>query len=308
MSERAIIDRLRQLFPRIGDDAAVVGNQVITTDMLVEGVDFTRAIPLPLIARKSLAVNLSDLAAMGARPSHAVVALATPEESDVEPFMTAIAEAAKQYGIEIVGGDLSRAPQLIVAITAIGIAERPLLRSGAKPGDRVYISRPLGASAVGLALMQRWSSIEPPESLGFAERELAQSAIRRHADPDPEVQLGIALAAIREVTSCIDVSDGLSTDLHHLCAASGVGAEIERQRIPVFADLPAHAAALGVNVRDAVLHGGEELALLFTASLREGDLSTRAGRPVYNIGRITEGRDVKVDGELFEARGWDHFA
>jgi thiamine-monophosphate kinase len=308
MSERATIDRLRRLFPRIGDDAAIVGNQVITTDMLIEGVDFTRAIPLALIARKSLAVNLSDLAAMGARPSHAVVALATSDESDVEPFMSAIADAAKQHGIEIVGGDLSRAPQLIVSVAAIGIAERPLLRSGAKAGDRIYVSRPLGASAVGLALVQRWSSVEPPDTLPFATRELAQSAIRRHVDPEPELQLGIALAAIREVTSCIDVSDGLSTDLHHLCAASGVGADIERGRIPVFQDLPAHAPALGVNVRDAVLHGGEEFALLFTSSLREGDLSTRAGRPVYNIGKIVEGRDVRLDGEVLEPRGWDHFA
>lgn len=307
MSERETIERLRKLFPRIGDDAAVVGNQVITTDMLIEGVDFTRAVPLQLIARKSLVANLSDLAAMGARPSHAVVSLATRDESDVEPFMVAIAETAARYGIEIVGGDLSGAPQLIVSITAVGIADRPLLRSGARPGDRIYVSRPLGASAAGLEMLQRWSSMDPPSDLGYSARELAQSAIRRHVDPEPELQLGIVLAGIREVTACIDISDGLSTDLHHLCRESGVGAEVERARIPVFADLPAHAQALGVNVRNAVLHGGEEYALMFTSSLREGDLSTRAGRPVYNIGKIVEQREVKLDGELLEARGWDHF-
>jgi thiamine-monophosphate kinase len=308
VSENDTLERLRKLFPRIGDDAAVIGNQVITTDMLIEGVDFTRAVPLHLIARKSLAANLSDLAAMGARPSHAVVSLATRDESEVEPFMMAIAETAKQYGIEIVGGDLSGAPQLIVSIAAVGTTERPLLRSGARPGDRVYVSRPLGASAAGLELIQRWASMDPPADLGYSTRELAQSAIRRHVDPEPEVQLGILLGGIGEVTACIDISDGLSTDLHHLCRASGVGAEIERARIPIFPDLPGHAQALGINVRDAVLHGGEEYALIFTSSLREGELSTRAGRPVYNIGRIVAQREVKLDGELLEARGWDHFA
>ena len=122
----------------------------------------------------------------------------------------------------------------------------------------------------------------------------------------------MALARISEVTSCIDVSDGLSTDLHHLCDASECGAEIEKERIPVFPDLPSYGAKFGINVKDAVLHGGEEYALLFTSSLRESDLSTRLGRPVYAIGRITKAREVvlKENGlaRPLEARGWDHFA
>lgn len=308
MNEREILGRLRARFPRIGDDAAIVANQVITTDMLVEGIDFTRQIPLPLIARKSLTVNLSDLAAMGARPAHAVVALAVSDPAEIEPFMEAIAVAAAEYGIDIVGGDLSRGPVLIVTVTAIGIAERPLLRSGARAGHRVYVSRPLGGAAAGLHLMQRWSSVEPPDDLSFAQREFAQSAISRHVDPEPELQLGIALAAIEETGACIDISDGLSTDLHHLCDASSLGAEIDRERIPVFADLVSHGAAFGINVRDAVLHGGEEFALLFTSSLRESELSSRLGRPVYNVGRMVAERGVRIDGQPLEARGWDHFA
>ena len=308
MSENDLVERLRRLFPRVGDDAAVVGDEVITTDILIEGIDFTRAIPLRFIARKSLAVNLSDLAAMGAQPKYAVVALATDKEELVEPFMQAMAEASAEHRVEIVGGDLSRAEKIIVSIAAVGTAQRPLLRSTAKPGDRIYVSRPLGGAAAGLALLSRWNSLEPPEALGFARREFAEAAIRRHVDPEPEVALGMKLATMGEVHACIDISDGLSTDLHHLCDASRVGAEIERERIPVFADLMSHAAALQIDVRSAVLNGGEELALLFTSTLRESELSARASRPVYAIGRIVEERGVRMDGQPLPAAGWDHFA
>ncbi|MDQ6800722.1 MAG: thiamine-phosphate kinase, partial [Acidobacteriota bacterium] len=281
---------------------------VITTDMLVEDVDFTRVVPIEFVARKSLAANLSDLAAMGATPAYAVVALGAPAWLDIPSFMQAMAEAAKMYSIEIVGGDLSRAEKMIVSITAIGRATRPLLRSGAKAGDRVYVSRPLGASAAGLALLKRGWSLEPPPDLPYAQREFAAAIIRRHIDPEPEVALGIALASIEAVTACIDISDGLSTDLHHLCESSGVGAEIERERIPVFQDLRSAGPTLGIDVRNAVLNGGEEFALLFTSTLRESDLSERAGRPVYAIGRITKEKEVRIDGEPLRAGGFDHFA
>ncbi len=308
MNETELVERLRRLFPKIGDDAAVVGDQVITTDMLVEDVDFTRAIPMEFVARKSLAVNLSDLAAMGATPSYAVVALGAPPWLDIEGFMAAMAAAANTYAIEIVGGDLSRAEKLVVSIAAVGRAKRPLLRSGAKAGDRLYVSRPLGASAAGLQLLQRGWSLEPPHDQPYLQREFAAAAIRRHVDPEPEVALGVTLASIDAVTACIDISDGLSTDLHHLCDASGVGAEIERERIPLFPDLVGAGSALGIDVRKAVLHGGEEYALLFTSSLRESDLSTRAGRPVYAIGRIAAEKGVRLDGEPLAAGGYDHFA
>jgi thiamine-monophosphate kinase len=221
-------------------------------------------------------------------------------------MLVAYAEAARQYGVEIIGGDFSRAEKLTISVTAIGrVVTRPLLRSGARPGDRVYVSRPIGGSAAGLALLGR-------DVQAYAQREFIESAIRRQVDPEPELALGVALARIDEVTACIDISDGLSSDLHHLCDASQCGAEIEKERIPVFPDLLAYGAKLGINVKDAVLHGGEEYALLFTSSLRESGLSTRLGRPVYAIGRMTSGREVilKDDGvaQPFQARGWDHFA
>ena len=326
MNEAQLVARVRELFsPRIGDDAAVVpvdsGLQVLTTDMLVEDVDFTRAIPLRSIARKSLAVNLSDLAAMGAAPSCALLALGLPPWTleNADELLTAYAEAAKQYGIEIVGGDFSRAGKLTIAVTAIGrIVTRPLLRSGAKPGDRIYLSRPIGGSGAGFALLSGGAASAATAGkpgaapLGYAEREFVESAIRRHAEPEPELALGVALAAVDEVTSCIDVSDGLSTDLHHLCDASGCGAEIEKERIPVFPELQGYARRFGIDVRKVVLHGGEEYALLFTSSLRESELSTRLKRPVYAIGRMTRelGVLLKEDGiaRPFQARGWDHFA
>jgi thiamine-monophosphate kinase len=317
VSEAQLVAKMRELFSdKIGDDAAIVGDDVVTCDMLVEDVDFTRAIPLPFIARKSLAVNLSDLAAMGAEPRYAVVALGLPPWAmeHIDAFLNALAGAAKEHGIEIVGGDLSRAEKFTISVTAVGrIATRPLLRSGAKPGDRVYLSRPIGGSATGLHLLMNGWSLEgdPPRPTGYAHRELAISAMRRHVDPEPELALGLALAKIAEVTSCIDVSDGLSTDLHHLCEASGYGAEIERERIPIFPDLVNQARALDVRAQEVVLHGGEEYALLFTASLPESQLSARVGRPVYAIGRITREPEVMIREQgvarPLEAAGYDHF-
>ena len=312
MNEAQLVARVRELFsPRIGDDAAVIDNQVLTTDLLIEDVDFTRATPIRFIARKSLAVNLSDLAAMGAAPAYALLSLGLPpwalEQAD--EMLVAYAEAAREYGIEIIGGDFSRAEKLTISVTAIGrIVTRALLRSGARPGDRVYVSRPIGGSATGLIL----SGTPDSQPVGYAHAEFIESAIRRHIDPEPELALGLALARIEEVTSCIDVSDGLSSDLHHLCDASQCGAEIEKERIPVFPDLLSYGARFGINVKDAVLHGGEEYALLFTSSLRESELCVKLGRPVYAIGRITKERGVllKENGiaRPLEARGFDHFA
>jgi thiamine-monophosphate kinase len=301
MSERDLIARIRELFPRAGDDAAVIGSQVITNDVLVENVDFERDVPLRLVARKSLVVNLSDIAAMGGKPRYAIVAIGSPEEEIAATLIEELAAAARENDIEIIGGDLSRAERIFVSITIIGDAAHPILRSGARRGDRIYLSRPIGGSAAGLALLQRGT-----EGADYAEREFIESAKRRHLEPEAEVALGMKLAGI--ATSCIDVSDGLSTDLHHLCDASNVGALIDGDRIPPFPDLPRYGPRLGINVRDAVLHGGEEYALLFTSSLRESELSERVGRPVYAIGRITEERGVRINGEILEARGYDHFA
>lgn len=301
----------------IGDDAAVIGSQVITVDMLVEDVDFISELPLRFAGRKSVAVNLSDLAAMGAEPRYAVVALAAPSEETASAVMAGVAEAAAFHGLRIVGGDLSRADKIVVALTAVGQTERPLLRSGARPGERLFVSRPLGAATAGLTLLGRgWrlddkGQLRGPDGMSYAERELIASLLKRHVDPEPEVALGIALSRSTAVSCCIDISDGLSTDLHRLCEASGCGAEVEKERIPVFPDLIQHAARLEIPLAEAVLHGGEEYALLFTSALRESELSSRLGRPVYAIGRIVAEAGVRLSeggaSSPLPARGWDHF-
>jgi thiamine-monophosphate kinase len=301
VSERDLISRIQELFPRAGDDAAIIGTQLITNDVLVENIDFTRDVPLRFVARKSLVVNLSDIAAMGGRPQYALVAIGSPDESFTATLIEELALAAREHDVEIIGGDLSRSAEIFVSVTMIGEALQPILRSGARRGERIYLSRPIGGSAAGLALLRRGT-----EAAGYAERELIESAKRRHLEPEAEVALGLKLAGI--ATSCIDVSDGLSTDLHHLCEASNVGAAIESERIPVFPDLQRVGPSLGINVREAVLHGGEEYALLFTSSMRESELSAHVGRPVYAIGRIVEERGVRIDGQPLAAGGFDHFA
>lgn len=332
IDEKTIVDRIRASFMGgrarvgIGDDAAVLDlgpGTVVTSDALVENVDFTRAIPPAFIGAKSLAVNLSDLAAMGAAPHSFVATLAAPPwlVERIDELIEGLAEAAGTNDIELVGGDLSGSTLAFVSITAFGTLEgRPLLRSEARPGDRIFVSRPLGGSAAGLELLGRGWAIERSGSVvvppgiraGFEQRAFAEAAIRQHVDPRAERALGPALARLAEVHSCIDVSDGLSTDLRRVCDASGVGAVVEWERIPAFDDLDTIGRSL-VDPDHATLHGGEELALLFTADARESELSAKAGRPVFQIGRIDgETGSVRLEREgvrnELQAGGFDHFA
>lgn len=330
--EDQIIEKIRARFPRtvarigIGDDASVLsldGESIVTNDMLVEGVDFFTTTPIEFVAAKSLAANLSDIAAMGGRPVAFLLALALPRErlEQVDAFIEALAARASRHQVELIGGDLSASEKLVVSITMLGRAgARTLLRSGARAGDRLFVSRPLGASAAGLALLQKgWivranGSVEPPSSLravGYGHRELAESLIRRHVDPEPEVALGVKLGAMDSITACIDLSDGLSTDLRRLCEASGKGAAIDAERLPIFPDLARSGLALGVDGEAAALHGGEDYALLFTSRLRESQLSEQLGSPVYLIGHVTEERGIFLERggsrSPLEERGYDHF-
>lgn len=332
--EETLIEAFRCRFPNfslglgIGDDAALLdveGTLAITNDMLIDGVDFTSSIPIQFVAQKSLAVNLSDLAAMGATPLAFLLALGFPR--DFIPQMTKFADAlalyAQQKKVELIGGDLSAAEKLVISMTAIGKLQKrgALLRSGARLGDRVFLSRPVGAAAAGFELLQAgWKvsvdgTVEPPRGLeraiGYAQRELAQSVIRRHVLPEPEVELGVMLASMGTISSCIDVSDGLSSDLRHLSLASRKGAVIEWERVPAFPDLLTVGRTLGINVERAILHGGEDYALMFTGALREAELSAQLGRPVYAIGRMVEGAEILLerDGKTQQLadEGFDHF-
>lgn len=336
--EQALIGRILAAFDPpgatvrvgIGDDGAVIEGSdplVVTTDLLIENVDFRRSTPLQYVAVKSLAANLSDLAAMGSTPESFLLALGIPAEilGRLDPFITAMAAAAKRWGVFLIGGDLSSAAAMTISITAFGrLAGKggPLLRSGAREGDALYVSRPLGAAAAGLSLLERGWTIDaagtatPPADLpgetGYSQREFAASAIRRQVAPEPEIELGVRLRSAEAASSCIDISDGLSTDLHRICASSNVGAVVEWERVPRFPDLAQIGFSLGIDEEKCVLHGGEELALMFTSRSRESELSRIVGRPVYRIGRITAEPDVLLEttsgSSRFEAAGFDHFA
>jgi thiamine-monophosphate kinase len=335
-AEEALIEGIRNRFPAftrglgIGDDAAILESAdsvVLTTDMLVEDVDFTSATPLRFVAEKSLTANLSDLAAMGSRPNSFLLALGIPRPrlEEMDAFLDALAAQASRYGVDLIGGDLSAADKLTISITALGTlspGNSGLRRSGANAGDRIYLSRPVGASAAGLQLLRNgWTVSEdgsvtsPPGisgAFGYTQKEFAASVIRRHVSPEPETELGIRLSGAGKITSCIDISDGLSSDLHHLCDASGWGALIEWDRIPAFPDLLTVGPTLKISAERAVLHGGEEFALLFTSTERESELSKRLSRPVYAIGRMTEEKGVVLERngkrEALADEGFDHFA
>ncbi|MBW3563262.1 MAG: thiamine-phosphate kinase [Acidobacteria bacterium] len=321
---------LHELFPDhhtpvgIGDDAAVIEiseSLVTTTDTLIEGIDWHADDPVDSIIHRAFTANLSDLAAMGATPHHVLLTLCWPTEhtSELEPLLRVVREQCNMHRVFLVGGDLSSAPIRMISIVANGVLEGrdPLLRQGARLGERIFLSRPVGGAASGLALRSRgWqpghraippAGTKPPWEL----IEMAGSLLRAHLYPSPETALGIRLSSERVASSAIDLSDGLSTDLDRLCKASGSGAQLDWDRIPPFPDLFRYAAGLDLDPRRAVLHGGEEYALLFTSSLTESRLSELCGRPVYWIGSIVEGTGVILkDGPsetILEPEGWDHF-
>jgi thiamine-monophosphate kinase len=263
----------------IGDDAAVLrvraGEQVVvTTDALVEGVHFDFAHETARTAgRRALAANLSDLAAMGARPLGFVMALAAPPGTSVARALgltRGMLDLAVRFGCPLVGGNVARASELSVSITAIGAVPRgrALLRGGARPGDRLFVTGSLGGAAL----------------------ERARRAVRRAGVP--RLAAGAALARLRGVGACIDISDGLVADLRHVCRASRVRARLDVARVPMPRGFAAACARAGLDPLQLALAGGEDYELLFTArgpEARAGALGRKLGVAVAEIGRIEAG-------------------
>jgi thiamine-monophosphate kinase len=314
----AIRERLRDVSDQrvlvgIGDDAAVwqpsrSNRSVVTTDALVEGVHFTReAMRAEDVGHRALAANLSDLAAMGARPVLATIALGFPAGTDPGWILAAydgIAALAKRTRCAIAGGDLTRSPAVVLAITAIGEV-RPSnlkLRSGARPGDVVALTGPLGASRAGLA-----AAVERPELTADPANAGVLAAYRT---PEPRLREGRWLAGSRHVRAMMDSSDGLSTDLSRLCAASGTGAVVEE--IPVDPAARALAERIGADAERWALDGGEDFELLVSIEHRAfAHLANRFrahfGRELLRVGRITEGAGVRLaNGAAIAPSGWDH--
>jgi thiamine-monophosphate kinase len=292
----------------VGDDAAVLtvtpGHRlVVTTDVLVEGLDFTAALSAPEDwGWKAVAVNCSDLAAMGAEPRWLVLALTAPEQTPVptlERIYAGVGEACRRFGIALVGGDVSAGPALSLAATALGEAERPVPRSGARPGDRLAVTGPLGAAAAGLLLLQ---SADPAaaELLGRYPRLAAA-----HRRPEPALAMGLRLARAG-AGAMIDVSDGLAGDVLHLAEASGVGVEIHDAAVPLAPGVTEAAALLGRDPLELALGGGEDFVLA-AALPRTTDLGG-----VLDCGRFTAevGTRVRVTASgprPLTGLAWDHF-
>ena len=317
MAEFALIDRLKlrarsrpDVVLGIGDDAALLDppaghSLVLTVDTMVEGVHFAPGASPAALGWKVLAVNLSDLAAMGATPAAALLALTLPNDDSafVDDFATSFAALADAHRVALVGGDTTRGP-LAASVTALGYVPhgQALLRSGARAGDDVWVTGTLGDAAGALAI-----------PLGATP---ATAALRERLDrPTPRVGAGLALRGL--ASACIDISDGFLADLGHVLAASGVGAEIRAEALPgspaLAAACPDAALRLGLQ-----LSGGDDYELCFCApaSVRDavGAALAAAATPAVRVGRIVPGAGVTLlDGAgqtlpLPARRGYVHFA
>jgi len=324
--EFRLIDRIRERTAQgredvklgIGDDAAVVappaGQELaIAIDTMVEGVHFPHGTAAADIGWKSLAVNLSDLAAMGASPAWALLALSLPAQSAeplgafIDGYAEGFAQLAQPHRLALIGGDTTRgALSISVAVHGFVPPGKALTRSGARAGDIVLVTGTLGDAAAGLHLLQRGARVEEGDGR-------AAYLIERLHRPTPRLSTGLALRD--RASACIDVSDGLLADLGHICEASGLGAEIEAELLPRSPMLM--ASFDDISVRDFALAGGDDYELCFTVPPSlvaevQSDLA-RLGCGATRIGRMLEGAGVRVrdaQGQWLETapRGWDHFA
>lgn len=291
MSEDDLLRRLRsRLGPAslIGDDAAILslpGEVAVTMDSQISGVHFIPDLDPAIVARRLLAVNLSDLAAMGAEPGHAFLALSAPPDFDHDRFFDAFTEACRSWNVTLAGGDLARCDRLVATLTLIGTkGGRWLRRSDAKPGHDLWLGGTVGESAAGRLLIARGIDANDPR-------------VRRHLMPVPQIELGRWLSRQSE-GAAMDVSDGVAIDLHRLCRESGVGAVIDAELLP----LP-DCKDLSVDPFELALAGGEDYVLLFT--LPPG-IQPPEGR---RIGTITEEKVEWIrEGKRSDlpASGWDH--
>lgn len=305
LGEFGLIDRIQRLAGRvqgrsvllgIGDDAALLRPRrgedlVVTSDALVEGTHFRWRRETPRgLGRRALAVNLSDLAAMGARPLAFLFALAAPPSLEVRSVLGMVRgmlDLGGPFGCPLVGGNVTRARATSITITALGGVRpgRALTRRGARPGDRILVTGALGRAA------------------------LARAQGRAGPVPTPRVAEGRILARSSQVTACIDISDGLVADLGHLLEASGVGGEIDARRVPTPQGFSAACRRLKRDPLRLALGGGEDYELLFTMSGKApsvGVLARRLGDSVTEIGRVG-GRGLRIHGAGGRISGWRHF-
>jgi thiamine-monophosphate kinase len=319
IGEFGLIDRIADMVGKgvglrlgIGDDAAAwageAGMVLATIDSLVQDVHFSLDFTSwEELGWKALAVNLSDIAAMGGQPRYALVSLALPQDIDVESvvaFYKGMGDIGRTYDVAIAGGDLTVAPQVGISVAVLGRAEGDILltRSAARPGDLVAVTGHLGASAGGLRMLEQGLRLEAKTAALFR---------KAHLCPHPRVAEGQALLRVG-VRAAIDISDGLLSDLGHICQMSRVSSRVRLDRIPV---PPQLEAAFGDEALGLALSGGEDYELLFTAGREVMDeVIRRVGCQVTVIGEVVEGEPggvILVDekGNIVprDGRGWEHF-
>ncbi|MEO7970759.1 MAG: thiamine-phosphate kinase [bacterium] len=315
------------LIQGIGDDAAVIRSEggkdsIVTTDLLIEDVDFKRDTTTPeLLGHKALAVSLSDIAAMGARARWGFVSIGLPadvwESGFAERLYDGYLSLAEQYGVELAGGDVSRTPEKIV-IDSMLIGEcdagRAVLRSGAAPGDQIFVTGFLGDAAAGLRLIERGARVHTEGGPRRLEERSVERLLLRQLCPEPRVGWGMLLGEQQLATAMIDISDGLSSDLNHLCKESNVGAVIDAAQIPIDKLVTEICGRRALDPLMLALHGGEDFELLFTVKPENvSKLPTRVdGVPVTCIGTIKEqsaGVSIAEGSRVWnlEPGGWEHF-
>jgi thiamine-monophosphate kinase len=331
-SASSFIPHPSSLVHGIGDDAAVfkamAGNDVVvSTDLLVEDVDFRRDTTQPnLLGHKALAVSLSDLAAMGARPLWTLLSIGVPDaiwnSEFLDSFYSGFFELAKRYGVTLIGGDVSRTPDKVV-IDSILIGETAkvgaVFRSGAAPGDQIFVTGFLGDAAAGLRLIERGARLpsqtdQSAQENSEAEHHRLEYLLLRQLQPEPRVGWGLLLGEQQLATAMIDISDGLSSDLNHLCDESKVGALIDAAGIPIDPLVTELSGRRALDPLMLALHGGEDFELLFTV---KPELVSRLparvdGVSLTRIGEIKEasaGVQIAEGSKIWklEPGGWQHF-
>ena len=298
----------RAIVKGIGDDCAVLRllpgrDSLVTTDFTLEGIHFRRDWhPPESVGHRCLARGLSDVAAMGGEPLAAFLSIALPRglpQAWVGRFARSLISLAEKYGVTLAGGDTAESPNGVLAdIMVVGMVPKGkvILRSGARPGDRIFVTGELGGSAAAIVQMMA------------TRKKVSARCYVRHFYPEPRLGIGRLLREKQLASAMIDLSDGLSTDLAHICEESGVGAELQPEMIP--------RARVGKPARevhlDLALHGGEDYELLFTAPAGKRVPRQIAGVALTEIGRITRGRKIVVRnargiGYEMEPKGWEHF-
>ena len=344
LGERALIDRITARLPRPswvvvgpGDDAAVIEHErgaldVLTTDAQVEGIHFDRRfVPPDAIGHRALAVNLSDLAAMGAKPRLALLSLILPDALEVaviDGVLDGMLALAAAHHVVLVGGNISRSPgPLIIDVTATGTVRprRALRRTGARAGDDVYVTGTIGDARVGLRALQRTCEASPgqfaaeaPEAPPGKSDEAASPCQRceeKYLHPIPRVRAGMLIGRTRAASACMDLSDGLAAGVRQIAEASHIGIELDADALPITEEVRRWHQERGNDIWTAALAGGDDYELLFTVRpAHRGRL--RAMRralgslPITRIGRVTKERRVSLrasGGEREVPVGFQHF-